>query len=493
MNINIFEVSDLKSLQNLPLDFIHQKDRFYNMFSDVPFPITLVVENFYNDRDYKDSYYYFFASKYNNYSKYCYRVAILEGSLSEKQLYDNSFTLDDKLIGTITIKPLKVGTIGKTFFNPTKLKMKTPSYLRTTKFEVGILGRRLLIESFPFSSQDSEYMTCAETTLWSMLQYYGTRYKEYKVALPHEIVNVVDDKYFQRVSPSSGLHYMQSSEVLKKFGFSSQVYYRFIGNKNYYAPDNQFKRLFHYYVESGIPLMVGIQLKSSLNIESGHAVVCVGHGVVNVNASSEMDNINGVNVLNSADFINEYVYMDDNKYPFYNNRFDEFEYDKTTTKIKYFIVPLYKRVFLDAFEAEKTFNEVMRNDIFGLNNFRKIDEPVVIRIFLTTSRNYKESRFHTLTKSYQLLDNIPLPKFIWVCEISTKTQYSNSKISAEIVLDATASKNDKFDQLILLRYPKKFSFKLFNENIAQLKNRLKNRSGLENVYDMYKNNLKEIN
>mgnify|MGYP003416546851 FL=1 len=116
-----------------------------------------------------------------------------------------------------------------------------------------------------------------------------------------------------------------------------------------------------------------------------------------------------------------------------------------------------------------------------------------IRIFLATARNYKESRFKSLSKSYIVIDNIPLPKFIWVCEISTKELYKENKIFGEIILDATASKHDKFNQLILLRYPNKLSYKIFEEPLERLKLRLSiNRRDLELTYEMYKNNLKEI-
>ena len=88
--------------------------------------------------------------------------------------------------------------------------------------------------------------------------------------------------------------------------------------------------------------MVGIRLKKA-NMELGHAIVCVGHGEIEVNHSLEsIENINGFKVYNSADFVNTYIYMDDNKYPFKQNIFDQFDYQGYDTKIKYFIVPLYR-------------------------------------------------------------------------------------------------------------------------------------------------------
>ena len=133
-------------------------------------------------------------------------------------------------------------------------------------------------------------------------------------------------------------------------------------------------------MESGIPIMVGIRLQKDGKEKkdargSGHAVVCIGHGELNDIKEIDSEKIGDFTITNSADLISSYVYMDDNKYPFYKNKFDDFDYSKTKTKIKYFIVPLYKRVFLDAFEAEKTFYEIMKNSILGLNNIKKNGLP----------------------------------------------------------------------------------------------------------------------
>jgi hypothetical protein len=410
-----------------------------------------------------------------------------------ESIYDDNFKIDDKIIGLITIRPLKVGEIGKTFINPYKIK-NSNFFIRTTNFQFGMIGRKFYIESFPFSSQDGEYMTCAQTSLWNILQYYGTRYKEYKVALPHEIVEIVDKNHFARVLPSSGLNYTQSSAVLKKFGFSSQIYYRFNGDTCIYNPDNQFKRLFHYYVESGIPLMTGIKLKSNEK-ENGHAAVCIGHGKIEIKEDAESTFIGRYSVLNSADFVQEYIYMDDNKYPYYKAEYDKFDYPYNETKIKYFIAPLYKRILLDAFEAEKIFYELLKNKYFGLNNLENIDDKIVISIFLSTARNYKASRFESVDNSVakRLYINIPLPKFVWVCEISTLNEYKNNKIIGEIVLDATASKYDKLESTILIRYQQKFGFKLNNETMLNLKERLINKRGIfSQSYSMFDKNLKEI-
>ena len=219
------------------------------------------------------------------------------------------------------------------------------------------------------------------------------------------------------------------------------------------------------------------------------------YGKIEIKEDIEPISIASYNVLNSADFVQEYVYTDDNKYPYYKAEYDKFDYPYDETKIKYFIAPLYKRILLDAFEAEKIFYELMKNKYFGLNNLENIDDKVVIRIFLSTARNYKAGRFESVNNSVakELYLNIPLPKFVWVCEISTLSEYKNNKIIGEIVLDATSSKYDKLESTILIRYQQKFGFKLNNETILKLKERLtQNREFFLQNYGMFDKNLKEI-
>lgn len=468
--------------QDSELDFIKEKERFKGLFENISFPITLVVEECYSDRDYKDSYYQFFASKYRHYSRYAHRVVIFEGEVKEYELYDKNFDLESRLVGVITIRPLKTGCIGKTLFNPKKLKLNKV-LIRSTDFELGLFGRKVRINSFPFSSQDGEYMTCAETALWAILQYYGARYKEYKVALPHDIVGIVDNESFDGVTPSRGLHYSHTSKVLKKFDFSPRIYN--VENEN----DKNFERYLHYYVESGIPLMVGINF---VDKQVGHLVLCIGRERQELPQAIKYGECGKYQIANSANFTQKYVFMDDNKFPFTCNVLDD-QYKGEETKIKYFIAPLYKRIFLTAEEAERVFYQILINETFGLKNISLTPTPVIIRIFLATSRNYKAHKFSALGKSYEILDRIPLPKFVWVCEISTEEQYRRGKVCGEIVLDATAAKRDGLDSILLLRYPKKFACKHFDDSLQKLEERLGfNRFLLEIEFDSFNLNLKEV-
>ena len=147
---------------------------------------TVVAEPDYVDKQYRDSYYSYFSQKYTEYERNCLRLAFFEGKISQEQFADCTYDLEKIFIGTVVLRPLEIGNIGQTLLNPKKLNVK--GYFRTCVFRVMVYGRKLNIEAFPYSSQDGETMTCAETVLFNLIYYYGTKYSEYRVLMPSEIL-----------------------------------------------------------------------------------------------------------------------------------------------------------------------------------------------------------------------------------------------------------------------------------------------------------------
>ena len=332
-------------------------------------------------------------------------------------------------------------------------------------------------------------MSCAETSIWTMLNYYGTRYPEYRTVLPSEIISEVSLSSKQRVLPTQGLDYLQKSNLLKRFGFSPRVYSREV------YQDLETKRMFHYYVESGIPLTI------SLN---GHSTVCIGHAKANISISSVdselIKSINNFSFIDSADVHNEYVIIDDNQYPYKLEEYDQFSIHDTSKKLRFFTVPLYKRIFLEANAAKRIFDKVLEV-LFGKLTFvyqhweslaENKSEPIVERMFLASSRKYKAFRIRTAnnkTESAFYL-GLPFPKFIWVMELTTSSYYESEdkKVLGEIILDATASKYSNIDSIIAVRIGKIFTYRLPNEDILQLSRRFA-EVDINDSLKQYENNL----
>ena len=78
---------------------------------------TVVTEENYVDRQYRDSYYSYFSQKYTQYERNCLRLAFFEGRISQEQFSDCNFNLEKIFIGTVVLRPLEVGNIGQTLEN----------------------------------------------------------------------------------------------------------------------------------------------------------------------------------------------------------------------------------------------------------------------------------------------------------------------------------------------------------------------------------------
>lgn len=507
---NIKTISDIDTfIDHFKTDKISQvylnETRLKQIITLLGLNISVVIEESYNDKVYNDTYYHHYSSKFNTPLKKSKRLSFFKTSdISKDQFYskEGHKKLQDTFIGILVLRPLSKVSIGRTLFNPKQIDTLKSCHIRTTNFEVVIIGVSLNIEAFPFSSQDGEVMTCAETTIWGLLEYYGTRYPEYKTVLPSEITNSVSKRAFERVVPSIGLSYYQNSQTLKDFGFAPKIYSRFNGGTNIFE-DNDFKRFFHYYIESGIPFTTSISLEKA-NKKEGHAIVCVGHSSKR-DLSVPAAHNNGIYINDSSEFYDKYIFMDDNNSPYTTYKFDDFDYykqvsskkyDKTT--IKSFIVPLYKRIHLDSSNASKIIYKILLNDKIGISKSiddfpeYSVDNPIVVRIFLTSSRRYKI--YASLNHKEQLkplYTQRDYPKFIWVGEITTKKLYQEEKILGEIILDATSysTETNYLDSIISIHFLNQITNKTKYGSIEELIRGFKDIKN-KNAYSMYKHNLK---
>ncbi len=455
----------------------------------IEYPVSIVHEKYYIEKVYRDSYYSFFSSKHFTIERHCQRFTLFEGVLSYEMLHDysNHDLLEKSLIGVIVIRPTPYGTMGRSLINPFKLKIKS-CFLRVTIFEVAVLGHCFNIHAFPFASQDSETMTCAETTVWSILEYYGNRYSEYKTILPSDIINELNLIAQQRVLPSTGQNYFVVSLLLKKFGFSPRLY-------AYEAYGTSLKVLFHYYVESGIPLAVGVK-----GVNFGHSVVCIGHAESDYDLSGiTISKIGNIPYVDSCVFHKEYVMIDDNQLPYVIEPFDDFtsHHHVVNKHVSVFAVPLYKRIFLEAGDAHLISYSVLEDSKYGIEKFMACDcfsdaNPMVVRLFLTTSRKFRAQRLKCSNNEYacQFYSNMCYPKFLWIAEISTYNMYKEQHIIGEVVIDATGFRKDGINNIISIRYGNHLGYRLPEENRALLYDRLFDQyADLDTSYDMYINNL----
>ena len=88
---------------------------------------------------------------------------------------------------------------------------------------------------------------------------------------------------------------------------------------------------------------------------------------------------------------------------------------------------------------------------------------------------------------------MPMPKFVWVCEISTPELFRVGKIAGEILFDATANRLDRM-AFLSIHYP---DFFLLNDRDCLTDNPRRFRFGRLDTdkiipYSCYVNNLYEV-
>lgn len=281
---NFLEALFGKAGENGEDEAVHGKTFMKLLLERLPVPFTIVHENYHIDKSYRDTYYMYFSSQHFDVPRYSRRFSFFEGVVDYKDFisYDmEDFCLQDKFVGACVVNPLGDGLIGRTLIEPRYIIRKEdyPVYMRTSKFDLNILGRRLTVRAFPFRMQDQETMSCAEVTLLNILEHYSNSYNDYRDINPSEIIEHEQMHNHERVLPSKGMTYPILTKVLADFGFSPRLYNLYaIKNHNYskITKKDELKRWLHYYVESGIPIALNLNPIGSYG--SGHSVVCIGHG-----------------------------------------------------------------------------------------------------------------------------------------------------------------------------------------------------------------------
>lgn len=429
--------------------------------------ITFITEEYYIDRVYRDSYYAYYSCKHFEYSRYCKRLFLFSGEIltSFNTIISNIplQKLQECFIGCIVIRPLETGKVGRSLLNPYFFTENKETYVRHALYDVTMFGKRLYVEAFPYSMQDEETTSCAEITILNLLDYFSKKYAEYKYFLPSEIIEIAIRNGYERRLPTKGLDYLVISKVFMEAGFYPVLY-----NSDKLEDTSKFKRILHYYIESGIPTAIGLEI----NKNAKHSIICIGHGKVELDRIERKqysipdayDKDHHVWLIDSADLVRDYIVMDDNQKPYSRYEWEDGDCEKTDLlgnwKPEYLMVPLYKRMFLEAADAYDICTSILADSELGIqkqvSDIGTIDNPMVIRLFMASARGFKKFRINNFSivnnDIKERYINTPFPRFVWVCEIYRKADYPDF-CTGEVIIDATAAPNVKMGSVIILHYP----------------------------------------
>lgn len=470
---SIFKDSLYETSSDVVCDYMHELS---NLLKRLPRPYTIVQEFYHIDSSYRDTYYTYFSNQHFQVKRYSKRLSFFAQAIKEEEFFSQDSQIQKRIsnhfMGSCVLNPLITGIMGRTLINPQYVidPEEFPVYVRLSNFQLNVYGKRLYVDAFPYRMQDEETMRCAEVTLLNLLEYYANSFHDYRRVVPSEILMIEQKHNYERVLPSRGISYPILTKVLSEFGFSPRLYNLSSINKyslSKVTREDELKRNLHYYVESGIP--VALNLLSAGNNSSGHSIVCVGHGKANLqlmkkakrNKWISWDNKDHCHPLvNSADFYEDYVVVDDNQ-PIYQVRPFHHLSLYPDMKVDNIAVPLYRRMFLDAPDAAAIVRSILHHEQFGIDvwadDFLESGEDVVMRLFMASSRSLKNFRVKTLSDFYarKAYSIIPMPRFVWVCELYREDDYDDLKAFGEIIIDATSAlgTGNSACSLILMHYP----------------------------------------
>ena len=406
---------------------------------------SVIVEREYIDKDYRDTFSNFHAKRFSTPPSRCVRLHFFEKPVTEVQLNDpESFFKDNTYLGYSVIRPTRPNSIGRTFLSH-HVRMDPDSHLCLCTEMVQVLGEKLEVRGFPFISQDADATVCAESSLWMILRYLSNRYSNYAETLPFQITKLASNHALgNRVFPSAGLYSWQLAEALRLRDVSPVIY-----SRAQFA-DDEFEHLLYTYIESGFPLLTTIDQ---------HVFVSFGHssdfGTI---PAQELGKFRYTSCFNES-----LVICDDNCFPYQSLRKSAARKtgncsDSTFSEINEFIVPLPEKVFLPAEAAQKAIEKVLNDPETGISKHSPSlsGEDLTLRLFLTTGRALK-SKLSQRGMGNELVASlyrqIPLPHFIWVCEISVTSEYvSGLTIRGEVLWDATRNAYEP-NGWLALHYP----------------------------------------
>jgi hypothetical protein len=395
---------------------------------------AVLVEHPYIDKDYRSTYYNFYAKKGYRYDASCARLHFFEDPVALGPgllLKSKGRSLSENYFGYMVLRPTRLATIGRSVLSPSLVGGFHGNVIDATH-RVHLLGHRFTVKGFPYMSQHTDISVCAHVACWAILRHYSERYSQYAEFLTYDVTRMAHEFDPGGLLPSKGLQLEHAERI-----FAAAGTYPMVIAKSSAKPGLFYRQLLAY-VESGFPLF------AALNSHE-HAVAIIGHGerIPSPSASAPAHF--------AADLTKGLVDVDDNHLPY-------LAIDHGQAKpyggqdVDAFIVPLPEKVYYSAEAVDEISGLLASGNVLGFDH--SAIAPPVIRYFLTsasalrTSVNDLRSQFDP--DLARVVMELSLPQFVWIVEISSVDQWKAGQVATRVVIDATASPYE--DDPIFLMY-----------------------------------------
>ena len=395
----------------------------------------ILVEHGYVDKDYRSTFYNFYAKMGRAYRPDCVRLHFFDAAVwydeARTDIGCSDFRLQDHYFGYIVLRPTIVATLGRSLLSP-DMRLGASGRAIQSICHVNLLGHRLPIWGFPSMAQHIDIAVCAHVCCWAILRYYSETFPQHREYLLHDITKLAAPFDPGGLVPSLGINVLEAERVFQAAGYFPLL----VGKRNSSSDEAFFSQLLAY-LESGFPLFVAIPSEA-------HAVVIVGYNwnqsVVSLRASSS-------HVWSQVDTL---LTVDDNLLPYatvplHSPSTKPGVPPYTAQSFSSFIVPLPDKVYYPA-DAVEAYSRRVEN---WLNRRRTPDqEPLQLRRYFITSvsrlREYARDNHTYLGDSLlDLMMHLETAQYVWIIEYCSVSQWQAGQVAARAILDSTASPTDE--------------------------------------------------
>ena len=231
---------------------------------------AVLIERGYIDKDYRSTFYNFYAKKGRPYSKDCVRLHFFDDCVefdpnqTDIRCPDNQ--LEDHYFGYVVLRPTIVATIGRSTLSP-RIRIGARGTVIQSHHRVHLLGHTLSVWGFPSMTQHTDIAVCAHVSCWAILRHYSERFPQHREYLVHDITRLAAPFDPGGLTPSLGLNIYEAERIFEAAGCFPLI----VGKKP--NSELQFYAQLMAYLESGFPLFVAMNGYNGY----GHAVVAAGY------------------------------------------------------------------------------------------------------------------------------------------------------------------------------------------------------------------------
>jgi hypothetical protein len=182
---------------------------------------AVLIETEYIDKDYRSTYYNFYAKKGQHYRADCVRLHFFDETVAfdpqSLRLTSSAGELTYHYFGYMVLRPTGGATIGRSVLSP-DVRSGASQLVITAAHKVHLLGYKLTVEGFPSMDQHRDIAVCAHVACWSILRHYSECYNIYREYLTHDITMMAQEFDPGGLVPSKGLEMSHAERVFQEAG-----------------------------------------------------------------------------------------------------------------------------------------------------------------------------------------------------------------------------------------------------------------------------------